>query len=98
MKKVIGPPLWFKEDVEEFVKKHKVIEPIWFEHDRILSLSKRRFKKVEELLTDIKKKSKSYGVPPDINKKMQKAKILELSEIKKRYIEFLYNYLQKRNL
>jgi len=98
MKKVIGPPLWFKEDVEEFIKKHKVIEPIWFDHDRILSLSKRKFEKVEELLKDVKARSKEYGVPPDIKKKISKAKVLSLANIKKRYLEFLFNYLQKRNL
>jgi tRNA nucleotidyltransferase (CCA-adding enzyme) len=98
MRKVIGPPLWFRKDVEDFIKKHKVIEPIWFGHDRILSLAKRRFKRIDELLKDIKAKPKAYGVPPDIHKKMPKSRILGLPEIKKRYPEFLYNYLQKRNL
>ena len=98
IRKVIGPPLWYGDDVEEFMKRHKVTEPIWFEHDKILALDKRRFVNAEEFLKDVVKKPAPYGVPPDILKNMKSAKLLDIKIIKKKYPEFLFAYLKKRNI
>jgi tRNA nucleotidyltransferase (CCA-adding enzyme) len=94
----MGPPLWYEKDVEEFMKRHKVTEPIWFEHDKILALDKRRFVNAEEFLKDVVKKPAPYGVPPDILKNMKSAKLLDIKIIKKKYPEVLFAYLKKRNI
>jgi len=98
IKKVSGPPLWYEEDVEEFMKSHKVTEPIWFEHDKILALDKRKFVNAEGFLQDVVKKPAPYGVPPDILKNMKSAKLLDIKIVKKKYPEFLFAYLKKRNI
>lgn len=98
VRKVVGPPLWYRGDVEEFIKKHNVVEPIWFEHDKILALGRRRFVHAEELMRDIMKRAKAYGVPPDILKSMRTAKLLDAKGVVRSYPEFLFTYLQKRNI
>ncbi|MEM2974791.1 MAG: CCA tRNA nucleotidyltransferase, partial [Candidatus Micrarchaeia archaeon] len=98
IKKIVGPPLWYETDVEEFMRKHKVTEPIWFENDRILALDKRKFTRAWDLLKDIIKNPKSYGVPPDILTNMRSARLLDIKDIKKKYPEFLFAYLKKRNI
>jgi len=98
IRKVVGPPLWYEDDVEEFMRSHKVTEPIWFEHDKILALDKRRFAHAEELLKDVILKPAPYGVPPDILKNMRSSKLLDIKSIKKKYPEFLFAYLKKRNI
>ena len=98
IRKVVGPPLWYGRDVEEFMKRHKVTEPIWFEHDKILALDKRKFVHAEEFLGDVISNPASYGAPPDILKNMKSAKLLDINSIKKKYPEFLFAYLKKRNI
>lgn len=98
MKKVVGPPLWRDEDVETFIEQHNVTEPIWFEHDRILAVGKRRFSAAEMVVKDVLAKPKVYGVPPDIKKVIKTSKMLKVSDIVKRYPEFLFTYLKKRNV
>ena len=98
IKKVVGPPLWYEEDAEEFMKKHKAVEPLWFEHDRLLALDKRKFVNAEEFLKDVISNPRIYGVPPDVLKNMKSAKLLDIKTIKKKYPEFLFNYLKIRNI
>jgi tRNA nucleotidyltransferase (CCA-adding enzyme) len=100
LKKVIGPPLWMKKEVEEFMKKHKVMEPIWFEKERILALGKRKFLSAKDFLIDVIKRPGPYGTPPDIEKiiKRRGAKLIEVNDIVKKYTEYLHGYLKKRNI
>jgi len=100
LKKLLGPPLWLREEVESFIKKHNVTEPIWFEHDKILALGKRRFLLAKDFVKDVIGNPGAYGVPPDIEKAMKKkkARILDIKEAVKRYPEFLHAYLRKRNI
>lgn len=100
LKKVVGPPLKMRKEVENFMKKHKVTEPIWFEHDRILALGKRHFLDARDFVNDVIKHPGPYGVPPDIEKSIKKggARILGVSDILKRYPVFLHAYLRKRNI
>lgn len=100
LRKVVGPPLWLRKEVESFMAKHRVTEPIWFEHDRILALGKRRFLLAKDFVADVIRKPSPYGVPPDIKKVMKRngARILEVKEILKKYPEFLHAYLRKRNI
>jgi tRNA nucleotidyltransferase (CCA-adding enzyme) len=98
MKKVMGPPLWRDEDVEMFIRQHNVTEPIWFEHDRILAVGKRKFTQADKVIKDILAKPAAYGVPPDVKKVIKTSKMLTVSEIAKKYPEFLFAYLKKRNV
>jgi len=98
MKKVMGPPLWRDEDVESFIREHKVTEPIWFERDRILAVGKRKFTQADKVVKDILAKPAAYGVPPDVKKVIKTSKMLTVSEIAKKYPEFLFAYLKKRNV
>lgn len=98
MKRIVGPPLWHDRDVNEFIRRHKVTEPIWFENDRILAVGKRRFTKAESLIRDILKRPNEYGVPPNIKKVIKTSKLIGISDIKRRYPEFLFSYLKKRNV
>ena len=98
MRKVMGPPLWRDEDVESFIREHNVTEPIWFEHDRILAVGKRKFTQADKVVKDILARPAAYGIPPDIKKVIKTSKMLTVSEIAKRYPEFLFAYLKKRNV
>lgn len=44
------------------------------------------------------KRAKAYGVPPDILKSMRTAKLLDAKGVVRSYPEFLFTYLQKRNI
>jgi tRNA nucleotidyltransferase (CCA-adding enzyme) len=98
MKKIMGPPLWQDEDVESFIREHNVTEPIWFEHDRILAVGKRKFSTADKVVRGIIENPAAYGVSPDVKKVIKTSKMLTVSEIAKRYPEFLFAYLKKRNV
>jgi tRNA nucleotidyltransferase (CCA-adding enzyme) len=94
MKKIYGPPIYMTEDVEKFIEKNRVTEPIWIESDRILAIGKRKFCSAKEFLTEFVRKKE--GFPPDLKK--VRIKILEVNEIVKRYPQQLYSYLKVRNI
>jgi tRNA nucleotidyltransferase (CCA-adding enzyme) len=96
MKKIYGPPIYIAGDVEKFIEKNKVTEPIWIENEKILAIGKRRFCKAKEFLEDFIKNREIYGFPPDLRK--IKMKILEVNEIVRKYPEYLYSYLKVRNI
>ncbi|VVB73736.1 CCA-adding enzyme [uncultured archaeon] len=98
MRKIVGPPLWCEEDVETFIREHDVTEPIWFENDRILAVGKRKFSTADKVVKDVLARPAAYGVPPDVKKVIKTSKMLTVSDIAKRYPEFLFAYLKKRNV
>ena len=98
MKKIMGPPLWQNEDVDSFIREHKVTEPIWFENDRILAVGKRKFVTADRVVKNVLAKPANYGVPPDIKKVIKTSRMLTVSEIAKKYPKFLFAYLKKRNV
>ena len=96
MRKIYGPPIYIMEDVEKFIEKNKVTEPIWIENERILAIGKRKFCEAKEFLKDFIKNREKYGFPPDLRK--INIKILETKDIVKKYPEYLYSYLKVRNI
>lgn len=87
-----------KEGIGEFIKYHKVTEPVWFEDERIVTIMKRPIRGAEKYLREVLRKPKEHGVPPDILKNIKTARIIDVNGIMKKYPEFLFAYLQKRNI
>ncbi len=98
IKKIQGPPLTQNNDVERFIRQHKVTEPIWFEHDKILAVGNRRYTHAIQIIEEMISKPKNNGVPPDICKVIKTSKILNIKTVKKKYIRFLFEYLKIRNV
>ena len=98
IRKIAGPPLTQKDDVERFIREHSVTEPIWFENERILAVGNRRYVHATQIIEEIIKKPKNNGVPPDILRVIKTSKILNIKDVKKKYTRFLFEYLKTRNV
>ncbi|MEW6329332.1 MAG: CCA tRNA nucleotidyltransferase [Candidatus Micrarchaeota archaeon] len=97
VRKAQGPPVHFKNDVYDFLKKHGRSLDIWIEDERVLSIEKRKFTHAGEIIRDVARSPKNYGIPDNIAPHFKRYKLLgEREALSEKYLPLMRQYFVKK--